>query len=155
MTGGAPDHPARMIAHLSIGVRDLDAAVRFYNAVFAPLGYVSYGIVDGDPPHHPFRSCGFGPPGGDPWAIGDATPFWLEERPDAAPPTNGAHVCFSAPTRDQVHAFHAAGLQHGATDDGAPGPRPHYGEGYYAAFLIDPEGWKIEAVTYHADRSGS
>lgn len=137
----------RMIAHLSIGVRDLDAAIRFYEAVLNPLGFVSYGATDPEP-DHPFRSCGYGPPGGDPWAPGDATPFWLEERPDAAPPANGFHICFAAETREQVHAFHAAGLAQGAKDDGAPGPRPHYGEGYYAAFLVDPWGWKIEAVTY-------
>ena len=141
------DHPSRMIAHLSIGVRDLEAAVRFYDAVLNSLGYVGYGITNPEAAH-PFRSCGYGPPGGDSFAPGDATPFWLEERPDAAPPGNGAHTCFAAESRDQVHAFHAAGLKHGATDDGAPGPRPHYGDGYYAAFLIDPWGWKIEAVTY-------
>ena len=63
-------------------------------------------------------------------------------------PPPGTHVCFCAPDRAAVHAFHAAGLAAGGTDYGAPGLRPHYGPGYYAAFLMDPDGWRIEAVTY-------
>ena len=59
---------------------------------------------------------------------------------------NGTHVCFIAPSREAVDAFHAAGLEAGGVDEGAPGPRPDYGPGYYGAFLRDPDGHKVEAA---------
>jgi catechol 2,3-dioxygenase-like lactoylglutathione lyase family enzyme len=136
-----------MIDHLSIGVRDLDRAMRFYDAVLAPLGYVRVLTHPGDV-DHPFRSACYGPPGTDPIADPHLAPFWLEERPDPTDGGSGSHVCFGAPSRTAVEQFHAAGLANGATDYGAPGLREHYGPGYYAAFLIDPWGWRIEAVTF-------
>jgi catechol 2,3-dioxygenase-like lactoylglutathione lyase family enzyme len=60
------------------------------------------------------------------------------------------HWCFRAPSRAAVDAFHAEGLAHGGTDDGAPGLRPDYHETYYAAFLLDPDGNRIEAVCHHS-----
>jgi catechol 2,3-dioxygenase-like lactoylglutathione lyase family enzyme len=138
-----------MIDHLSIGVRDLDRAVQFYDAILGPLGYVRVLTHPGDV-DHPFRSACYGPPGTDPVADPHLAPFWLEERPDPTDGGSGSHVSFGAPSRAAVEQFHAAGLAHGATDYGAPGLREHYGAGYYAAFLIDPWGWRIEAVTFGA-----
>ena len=76
--------------------------------------------------------------------------FWINLRSDLAPlPANsGAHVCFRARSTDLVDAFHAAALAAGGADDGAPGLRPQHGEGYYAAFIRDPDGNRIEAVTF-------
>src|SRR5689334_3248284 len=118
--------------------------MRFYDAVLAPLGYVRVVTHPGDA-RHPFRSACYGPPGADPWRSSVEAPFWLEERPDAAAGGRGAHLCFRAPSRAAVAEFHAVGVAAGATDDGAPGLREHYGPGYYAAFLVDPWGWRIEA----------
>jgi len=72
--------------------------------------------------------------------------FCLKLRPDAAAPGAGFHVAFSAPSRSAVEGFHQAALQVGGQDNGAPGLRPYYGPHYYAAFLIDPDGHRIEAV---------
>ena len=69
----------------------------------------------------------------------------------AAAPGPGTHVCFAAPGRKAVDAFHAVALANGATDDGPPGVRANYDPKYYAAFVIDPDGHKIEAVTYRPD----
>lgn len=138
-----------MIDHLSIGVRDLDAAMRFYDAVLAPLGYVRVVTHPGDV-DHPFRSACYGLPGSDPDLDSHAAPFWLEERPDPADGGSGSHVCFDASSRAAVERFHAAGIAGGASDAGAPGLRLHYGPGCFAAYLIDPWGWRIEAVTHGA-----
>lgn len=138
-----------VIEHMSIGVADIARAMRFYDAVLAPLGLTR--VQEFDEPGGP--SACWGPPGEIPAPEGvpGAAPFWVEQRAGASivcPP--GFHVCFAAPDVDAVHRFHAAGLAHGGRDNGTPGPRPHYGEGYYAAFLIDPDGWRIEAATYTA-----
>ncbi len=137
-----------MIDHFSLGVRNLDRSGAFYDAVLAPLGYVR--LADwGALPVHPHRSLAYGPPGADAEGSHGEAPLNLEERPDAAPAGPGFHMCFQAPDRAAVHAFHAAGLTHGGADKGAPGLREHYGPNYYAAFLVDPDGWWIEAVTYN------
>ncbi|MDH3472210.1 MAG: VOC family protein [Rhodospirillales bacterium] len=125
-----------MISHLSLGTNDLERAAAFYDAVLPTLGYKRVLTRD------------------DCVAYGDRYPaFWIvrpldESRPAA--PGNGTHVAFHARTRDMVHAFHAAALKAGARDNGAPGPRPEYGELYYGAFVIDPDGHKIEAECYGA-----
>jgi len=66
----------------------------------------------------------------------------------AVAPASGAHVCFRARTTSMVDAFHAAALASCGVDDGAPALRPHHGDGYYAAFIRDPDGNRIEAVTF-------
>ena len=138
-----------MIDHFSLGVRDLNRSGAFYDAVLAPLGCVR--LTEWPPaPAHPHRSLGYGPPGADPEGVSGETPFNLEERPDAVPAGSGFHMCFRAPDRAAVDAFHREGLAQGGTDQGKPGLREHYGPNYYAAFLIDPDGWWIEAVTYTA-----
>lgn len=119
-----------MIDHISIGVRDIPRARRFYDAALAPLGYSC--LSSGD------THLGYG---------ADRVVLWIGKaaRPVPADPESGLHVCFSAPTRASVDAFHAAALAHGGTDNGPPGLRPDYGETYYAAFAVDPDGYRIEA----------
>jgi catechol 2,3-dioxygenase-like lactoylglutathione lyase family enzyme len=120
-----------MLGHLSIGVRDLDGAGRFYDAVMAPIGWVR---LWADP-----DGLGYGPPGGN-----DKLALFL--RAEAHPPGSGFHLCFNAPSETAVDAFHAAALANAGTDDGPPGLRPHFGPDYYACFVFDPEGWKLEAL---------
>jgi catechol 2,3-dioxygenase-like lactoylglutathione lyase family enzyme len=120
-----------MLGHLSIGVRDPEQAGRFYDAVMAPIGWVRLWTEPG--------GLGYGPPGGE-------DRLALFRKPDAHPPGPGFHLCFNAPSDAAVDAFHAAALANGGTDDGPPGLRPHFGPDYYAAFVFDPEGWKLEAL---------
>lgn len=121
-----------LLHHVSFGVSDLQAMAAFYDAVLAPLGQVR--VWDGP------RSVGYGLPG-----QGDK--LLLNLRVDGVhPPRAGFHLAFSAASRDAVDRFHAAALAHGGTDNGAPGLREHFGPHYYAAFVIDPEGCRIEAV---------
>jgi catechol 2,3-dioxygenase-like lactoylglutathione lyase family enzyme len=121
-----------MFDHVSIGVRDIAAAKRFYDAAFQPLGYKCLSEVEG--------SLGYG----------DRAPvFWISvsERPVPAEPKSGLHICFAAPSRKSVDSFHTAALKAGGRDNGAPGLRADYGDDYYAAFVIDPDGYRIEAHT--------
>jgi catechol 2,3-dioxygenase-like lactoylglutathione lyase family enzyme len=121
-----------LLHHVSFGVSDLQAMAAFYDAVLAPLGQVR--VWDGP------RSVGYGLPG-----QGDK--LLLNLREDGVhPPGAGFHLAFGADSREAVDRFHAAALAHGGTDNGAPGLREHYGAHYYAAFVIDPEGCRIEAV---------
>jgi catechol 2,3-dioxygenase-like lactoylglutathione lyase family enzyme len=122
-----------MIDHVSIAVRDLDRATRFYQGVLAAIGYEKLVVRP--------RTIGFG----------KAYPeFWLNLRATMAPVEvdGGAHVALRVRTIELVDAFHAAALAAGGTSDGAPGLRPQHGEGYYAAFIRDPDGNRIEAVTF-------
>ncbi len=120
-----------MLHHLSIGVRDLASATGFYDAVLETLGFER---VWTDP-----DAVGYGPPGeGDKLAV--------VARQGAAAPGAGFHLALEAPDRAAVDAFHATALAKGGTDDGPPGLRPQYSPTYYAAFVVDPEGWKLEAV---------
>jgi catechol 2,3-dioxygenase-like lactoylglutathione lyase family enzyme len=120
-----------MISHLSLGVADLERARAFYEAVLGPLGYATVWTSP--------RGVGFGRPGGP-------DKLALFAAPDAGPPGGGFHLAFEAPSREAVIAFHAAAIAAGATDAGPPGLRPHYGETYFAAFVVDPDGYKLEAV---------
>jgi catechol 2,3-dioxygenase-like lactoylglutathione lyase family enzyme len=122
-----------MIDHISIGVRDFERAVRFYEAVLATLGITKL-VVRAD-------TVGFGKKYPD---------FWLNRRGNlsVARPDDGLHVCLRARSEDEVRAFHAAALAAGGTSDGAPGLRPEYTPNYYAAFVCDPEGNRIEALNF-------
>jgi catechol 2,3-dioxygenase-like lactoylglutathione lyase family enzyme len=123
-----------MIDHISIAVRDLKAAERFYTALLAPLGMSKLR-------EWPDAAVGFGKKHPE---------FWINRRADMArlPDDSGVHVCLRAREAAAVDAFHAAALAGGGTSDGAPGLRPHYYENYYAAFIRDPDGNRIEAVTF-------
>ena len=132
------DRDLHMLHHISLGVRDIDLSARFYDAVLAELGYVR--VWEDLRPGQDGQAVGYGHPGsGDKLAI---------KQRDAAhlAPGPGFHLAFAAPSRAAVHGFHGAALGNGGRDNGAPGPRPHYGEHYYAAFVIDPDGYRIEAV---------
>lgn len=121
-----------MLDHVSVPVRDLAASTRFYELALAPLGYARMMEKPG--------TIGFGKKYPD---------FWLNERPEMKDaPNNGSHVCFRTPEKDHVDRFHAAALSGGGRSAGAPGLRPQYHETYYAAFIIDPDGNRIEAVTF-------
>ena len=127
-----------MIDHVSLAVRDLAASARFYEHVLRTIGYAKLEL----------RS--------NTVAFGKRYPeFWLNHRPHMAAidAGSGAHVCFRAASRTAVDAFHAAALAAGATCDGPPGERPQHGNGYYAAFVRDPDGNRIEAVTFLANES--
>ncbi|AZG07105.1 VOC family protein [Pigmentiphaga sp. H8] len=127
-----------MLHHLSFGVADLRTAAGFYDAVLGPLGYERvWTDFDGDPDRH---AVGYGLPGG-----GDKFALKQCSKRESVPGP-GFHLAFSAPSRDAVDRFHEAALRHGGADNGAPGPRPRYGPAYYAAFVVDPEGNRIEAV---------
>lgn len=122
-----------MIDHVSVAVGDLAAAARFYEAVLATLGMTKL--------ESRAATVGFG----------KAYPeFWINLRGDMMPlaPSSGTHVCFRTRTTDLVDAFHAAALQAGGISDGAPGLRPMHGDGYYAAYIRDPDGNRVEAVTF-------
>jgi catechol 2,3-dioxygenase-like lactoylglutathione lyase family enzyme len=121
-----------MIDHVSIGVRDLARAAAFYDAVLATLGFARVR-------ERPNR-----------FGYGKSYPeFWINARPERAMTADSAlHVCLRAPCTDAVDAFHAAAVQAGGASDGAPGLRPEYSDRYYAAFIVDPDGNKIEAVTF-------
>jgi catechol 2,3-dioxygenase-like lactoylglutathione lyase family enzyme len=122
-----------MIAHISIGVRDIERSKRFYDAVLEPLGYKCLRAA-----RSPLVGYGYGR---------DSISLWVvqAERPVPADEKSGLHFCFAAPEAAAVDAFHAAALHAGGQDNGAPGLRPVYGPDYYAAFVIDPDGYRIEA----------
>ena len=115
--------------HMGIGVRDLKAARRFYTAALGALGMKINMDV------------------GEAFGIGSRTEkiFWLGRDRTAA---GGNHIAFRVDHPEEVDAFHAAALAAGGKDNGKPGPRPHYGPHYYAAFVKDREGNNIEAVCY-------
>jgi catechol 2,3-dioxygenase-like lactoylglutathione lyase family enzyme len=126
-----------MIDHVSIAVRDLAASARFYEAVLATLGYEKLA----DRP----ATIGFGK---------KYPELWLNERRNMTPvdADTGAHVCLRAASVEAVQAFHETAVKAGGASDGAPGPRSGEIGGYYAAFVRDPEGNKIEAATFTSAR---
>ena len=123
-----------MLSHLSLGVRDLAVARIFYRAALAPLGGVEVW-------QYP-TAAGYGLAGGqDKLAL-----FERAHAEGALSAGPGFHLALAAPSRAAVDAFFTAALAAGGQDEGAPGPRPHYGATYYAAFVRDPDGHKLEAV---------
>ena len=119
-----------MIAHLSIGASDISRARSFYDAALKPLGYSCLSAGEG--------SLGYG---------AKEPEFWVLRAGHPVAPDNhsGLHFCFTAPDRASVDAFHKAALKAGGQDNGKPGLRADYGPNYYAAFAIDPDGYRIEA----------
>ena len=125
-----------MIDHISVGVSDLDRAARFYEATLAPLGLIR--LVTRP------ATVGFGK---------TYPEFWINLRANMKPvdPESGTHICLRARSVADVDAFHAAALSAGGRSDGAPGLRPHDRVKYYAAFVMDPDGNRIEAVTFPSE----
>ena len=121
-----------MLHHLSLPVSDIARSDHFYSACLSALGYVRVWADE--------SAVGYGFPGG-----GDKFAIKLSSGP-VVPLNVGFHIAFSAGNRDSVNRFHAAALEHGGKDNGPAGLRPHYGENYYAAFVIDPDGYQVEAV---------
>ena len=121
-----------MIAHVSIGVNNIDRSKHFYDTALEPLGYrclrAARSVV----------GYGYGR---------DSIAFWViqAERPVPADEKSGLHFCFTAPDAAAVDTFHAAAIAAGGHDNGVPGLRPIYGPDYYAAFIMDPDGFRIEA----------
>jgi len=126
-----------MLDHVGLAVSDYHRAKEFYAASLAPLG-VSLLIEIAD------SAAGFG----EETEHGPKPYFWIQAR--GRPPVSGAHVAFAARDRESVDAFHAAALAAGATDNGAPGPRPIYHPHYYGAFVLDVDGNNVEAVCHRA-----
>jgi catechol 2,3-dioxygenase-like lactoylglutathione lyase family enzyme len=121
-----------MIDHLSIGVKDLGAARKFYDAALAPLGYRCLS--------EDATSLGYGSTEPRLWVL-------QAERPVPANAKSGLHICFVAKKSADIDRFHAAALKAGGHDNGKPGPRKDYGPHYYAAFVTDPDGYRLEAHT--------
>jgi catechol 2,3-dioxygenase-like lactoylglutathione lyase family enzyme len=121
-----------MIAHVSIGVRDIGRSKSFYDAALEPLGYKCLRQA------RTLNGYGYGR---------DSISLWVfsAEHPVPADEKSGLHFCFVAPSRAAVDAFHSAALHAGGRDNGAPGLRDQYSPDYYAAFVIDPDGYRIEA----------
>ena len=127
-----------MIDHVSLGVADLDRAARFYEPVLGAVGFAKLEVRP--------ATIGFGK---------RYPEFWLNHRPSmpTVPTDTGVHVCVRARNTEAVDEFHRAALAAGGTCDGAPGLRPHSTGGYYAAFVRDLDGNRIEAVTFLASES--
>ncbi|MGE0424126.1 MAG: VOC family protein [Reyranellaceae bacterium] len=121
-----------MIDHLSITVSDLDRAQVFYDAVLGALGYPRVNRRE--------RAIGYGERGG-------ALSYISLYLSNGTLAPDNRHWCFRAPSRAAVRAFHDAALAHGGRDDGPPGIREIYSATYYAAFVLDPDGNRIEAMT--------
>ena len=124
-----------MLDHVSLGVTDLERSRRFYDAALRPLGLVRTVDFEG-------RGSDYGARAG---SLG--VEFTITIEPGVVP-SRGLHVCFHAPYRAAVDAFHAAALAAGGRDDGAPGLRPRYHPDYYGAFVLDPDGHRVEAVCH-------
>ncbi|MXP63658.1 VOC family protein [Roseomonas sp. M0104] len=122
-----------MIHHVSLGTSDVGRARAFYDPVLAVVGFRLI-RQDGEAVHYGTGEILF------------SLVVPVDGRP--ASPGNGVHVAFAAQDKAMVQAFHRAALAHGGSEDGAPGLRPEYNANYYAAFVRDPDGNKLEAVTH-------
>jgi len=123
-----------MLDHVSLGVSDLERSRRLYDAALQPLGLV--------------RTLDFANGSDYGAAAGQTGVEFTITTVAGAKSSAGMHLCFRAPTRAAVRAFHAAALENGGLDDGAPGMRPIYHPDYFGAFVIDPDGHRIEAVCH-------
>ena len=121
-----------MLSHVSIGVKDLAKARGFYDAALKPLGYKC--LVEGG------EYAGYGANSPELWLL-------AAKQPVAPNQASGLHFCFDAASRSAVDSFHAAALKTGGHDNGKPGMRADYGDNYYAAFVVDPDGYSLEANT--------
>jgi len=121
-----------MLNHVSVGVRDVARAAEFYDAVLAALGYKR--VLEFLP-----HAIGYG----------DTAPLFWVQLPRGQQELvigNGGHIALIARSKEAIQAFYDAALAKGGTDDGAPGPRPEYSPEYFAAFVVDPDGNRLEAT---------
>lgn len=130
-----------MIDHFSLPVSDYARSRAFYDKALEALGYKMAREMREEPD---FVAAGYG---------GEGRPepeFWIGTALSTAPVATpeGQHIAFTAPSRAAVDAFHRAALAAGGRDNGPPGLRPHYHANYYAAFILDPDGHRLEAVCH-------
>ena len=124
------------LSHIGIPVSEIGRSKALYTAALAPLGMGVTMEFGSDKSQTGGTAVGFG-------GKGEQGLFWIGDNEKVG---EGVHVAFEAASHEQVDAFHKAALAAGGRDNGAPGPRPHYGPHYYAAFVLDPDGANIEAV---------
>lgn len=127
-----------ILDHVGFPVRDYAVSMKFYKAVLAPLG-ISL-----------LKEYNFADDGSEGYAgFGRTRPqFWIGTGEEIK---GRLHVAFVATSREEVHAFYDAAMGAGGRDNGKPGLRPHYHANYYGAFVLDPDGHNIEAVTHLPD----
>jgi catechol 2,3-dioxygenase-like lactoylglutathione lyase family enzyme len=128
-----------ILSHITLGTNNKPRSATFYDAVLGVLGFSRLN----KPPEKPLA-----------YAKGNEMPtIYLYEPEDGRPATwgNGTHLAFLAGTREQVIQFHESAIRHGGMDEGKPGLRLHYGPNYFAAYVRDPDGNKLQAVCYSAD----
>jgi catechol 2,3-dioxygenase-like lactoylglutathione lyase family enzyme len=130
-----------MILDTVVGVSDLTRSIEFYDAIFAALGHRR------SPDTWPENWAGWGP------SLDDGVSFWICKPFDGKAPTpgNGTMITFRARHEADVHAFHAAALAHGGSDEGGPGTRPYYAPSFYVAYVRDPDGNKLACVYHRHD----
>ncbi|HEX8078502.1 MAG TPA: VOC family protein [Chthoniobacterales bacterium] len=128
-----------MLHHLSIAVADLTRSATFYDAALAPLGYTRIWTQESGAGRKEAAAV-YGLPGAD-----DGFAIRLRQQGVVAP-SEGFHLAFSAPSQEAATAFYEAALAHGGQDNGGVGFHPEHGPNYFAAFVIDPDGYRIEAV---------
>jgi catechol 2,3-dioxygenase-like lactoylglutathione lyase family enzyme len=125
-----------MIDHTGVNVSRPDVSRRFYEQALAPLGYAVLAEI---PKEFTGGRVVLG------YGVAPKADFWLAE---GTPNEPRMHIAFSADSREQVDSFYRAAIAAGGKDNGPPGPRPHYHESYYGAFVLDPDGHNIEAVCH-------
>ncbi|KAJ5465656.1 hypothetical protein N7530_009443 [Penicillium desertorum] len=128
------------LSHISIGVRNFEISRKFYSATLAPLGLGLVYERHLSPSKLEPRTLGFGPD------EDNEIVNIFEHGDEAHAPGRGCHFAFNASSRNIVEAFYAAAIANGGVCNGKPGLREHYGQNYFAAFVVDPDGWKLEAV---------
>ena len=131
-----------MIDHASISVNNYEKSLIFYDQTFTELGYKRNMTID--IPEKNIQTAGYGK--------GDKPSFWISpmgNKDENVGKARGVHFAFLAPSTEVVDAWYKKCLELGGKDNGAPGPRPYYHPGYYGAFIIDPDGWRIEAVFHN------
>ncbi|HRX37136.1 MAG TPA: VOC family protein [Aestuariivirga sp.] len=125
-----------ILSHITLGTNDKQRAALFYDAVLGTIGFNRLP----KPPEKPLA-----------YDKGGSMPtIYIYTPEDGRPATwgNGTHIAFLAETKAQVHDFHTRALEFGGMSEGDPGPRPHYGANYYACYVRDPDGNKLQAVCY-------
>ena len=132
-----------ILSHVSMGTQDMHRALVFYDAVMRTIGASRQHVLQLE--ENVIVAVAYGK---------QYPEFWIQipGNQRAAETGNGIHVGFIAADKDSVHRFHATALQHGGSDEGAPGPRPHYGEPYYGCFVLDPDGNKLEATFWDSSK---
>lgn len=125
-----------VISHITLGTNDRERSTRFYDAVLGSIGFLRLPKPPGKPPAYE--------------RDGQMPTIYIYTPEDGRPATwgNGTHIAFIADAKTQVDLFYELAMSLGGISEGAPGQRPHYGEKYYAAYVRDPDGNKLQAVCY-------